>query len=210
MKEELVKLLTERRGAAEENRSHHFSREVIPLTWYSQQINSEIDQLQRILADRELDVVVEIGSAEGGTCALWAMIAKLVISIDFNHNRTKMYDGVSDFDGKIIQIESNSHAHGLPEKIRDSLHYQEVDLLFIDGDHTHDGAEQDFCMYKQLVRKDGVIALHDITRLLPELWYNLARTYPITWEIKHRVSDNGIGIIKYDPGIMYKAKYWRG
>ena len=37
-----------------------------------------------------------------------------------------------------------------------------VDFLFIDGDHTEKGVEQDFENYRGLVRPGGLIAFHDI------------------------------------------------
>jgi predicted O-methyltransferase YrrM len=37
-----------------------------------------------------------------------------------------------------------------------------LDFLFIDGDHTYEGVKQDFEMYTPLVRKGGLVAMHDI------------------------------------------------
>jgi predicted O-methyltransferase YrrM len=44
------------------------------------------------------------------------------------------------------------------------LNEQNLDFLFIDGDHTYKGVKEDFEMYSPLVRKGGVIAFHDITK----------------------------------------------
>ena len=38
----------------------------------------------------------------------------------------------------------------------------EIDFLFIDGDHTYDGAKTDFLRYGSMVREGGVIAFHDL------------------------------------------------
>jgi predicted O-methyltransferase YrrM len=39
---------------------------------------------------------------------------------------------------------------------------QSVDFLFIDGDHSYNGVKADFDLYAPLVRRGGMIALHDI------------------------------------------------
>ena len=41
---------------------------------------------------------------------------------------------------------------------------RKIDLLFIDADHSYAGVKQDFNMYSPLVRKGGIIALHDIVK----------------------------------------------
>jgi hypothetical protein len=38
----------------------------------------------------------------------------------------------------------------------------QVDLLFIDGDHTYEGVKADYDLYGPLVRRGGVLAFHDI------------------------------------------------
>lgn len=37
-----------------------------------------------------------------------------------------------------------------------------IDFLFIDGDHSYEGVEQDFEMYAPFVKKGGIICFHDI------------------------------------------------
>jgi hypothetical protein len=34
--------------------------------------------------------------------------------------------------------------------------------MFIDGDHTYEGVKQDFQVFSPLVKKNGLIAFHDI------------------------------------------------
>ena len=59
-----------------------------------------------------------------------------------------------------------------------------LDFLFIDGDHTYEGAKRDFDLYKQLVRSGGIIALHDIavhpmnpTCKVDVLWNEIIQKY---------------------------------
>lgn len=44
-----------------------------------------------------------------------------------------------------------------------------MDFLFIDGDHAYEGVKADFEMYSPLVRKGGLVALHDICVHPPEM-----------------------------------------
>jgi predicted O-methyltransferase YrrM len=48
------------------------------------------------------------------------------------------------------------------EKVKSILGKRKLDFLFIDGDHTYEGVKKDFEMYSKLVKKGGIMALHDI------------------------------------------------
>lgn len=79
-----------------------------------------------------------------------------------------------------------------------------MDYLFIDGDHTYEGVKHDFEMYAPLVRKGGVVALHDIVVHRPEagcevseFWNQVKRNYR-HHEIVQDPSQTWAGI-----GILY-------
>ena len=40
-------------------------------------------------------------------------------------------------------------------------HSTKVDLIFIDALHTHEQSYKDFCNFKEFIRDDGIILLHD-------------------------------------------------
>lgn len=40
--------------------------------------------------------------------------------------------------------------------------FNQIDFLFIDGDHSYEGVKKDFKMYHKLVKKEGLICFHDI------------------------------------------------
>jgi predicted O-methyltransferase YrrM len=46
--------------------------------------------------------------------------------------------------------------------VKKILNGNQLDFLFIDGDHSYEGVKKDFEMYSPLVRKGGIIAFHDI------------------------------------------------
>jgi predicted O-methyltransferase YrrM len=59
-------------------------------------------------------------------------------------------------------LEGNSHDHVTLQRLKDQLGGRPVDVLFIDGDHSLDGALADWRMYSPLVRPGGLVLLHDI------------------------------------------------
>lgn len=118
--------------------------------------------------------VVEIGTLRGGTLAAWCAIAApdaVIISVDLPGG--EWGGGYSDHDvprllglarpGQRLElVRGDSHDPGVQRSVRLCLGEREVDLLFIDGDHSEEGAWADFNDYSQLVAEGGVIAMHDI------------------------------------------------
>lgn len=64
-------------------------------------------------------------------------------------------------------MSGNSHSADFKDKVARTLAGQKVDFLFIDGDHTSTGVEQDYLDYKEFVRPGGLIAFHDIVEKQP-------------------------------------------
>jgi predicted O-methyltransferase YrrM len=63
---------------------------------------------------------------------------------------------------EVKAIRRDSHDWQTVNQVRKILNGDEIDFLFIDGDHTYEGVKQDFEMYSPLVADDGLIGLHDI------------------------------------------------
>jgi len=135
--------------------------------------------------------IVEIGTKFGGTFYIWCCINRpnfenvegVNISIDMSDGG--IHGGIPDeemnerdrwfrerFDNCYF-IRGNSHDEQTLEVLadalgstwsanRESLKTNEIDFLFIDGDHTYEGVLQDFEMYSPLVKRGGIIAFHDI------------------------------------------------
>jgi predicted O-methyltransferase YrrM len=92
------------------------------------------------------------------------------------------------------------------DKVKAALSGQELSYLFIDGDHTYEGVKQDFELYGPLVRKGGVIALHDITEHpaasgcdVARFWNQVRQVYRHTEIIEDRQQGGfGIGVLYVD------------
>lgn len=130
--------------------------------------------------------ILEIGTKFGGTLHLWcSMNPKPGLNISIDMSDGGIHGGISDDemdvrDRQFVERFDNVHfirgdSHSLdtferaadyfcnywtpkPEFIRE----QNVDFLFIDGDHSYDGVKNDFEMYSPFVRNGGLIVFHDI------------------------------------------------
>lgn len=142
----------------------------------------EIKPFYQYLLTKNIKNIVEIGTLKGGTATLFHTLlsqyspenSKLISidlpdgrfgSKDFGYNQVnsearneQLSSNLSHFTG----ILGNSHDILTYNKVKSALNGKLVDLLFIDGDHTYEGVEQDFEMYSKLLNKNGIIAFHDI------------------------------------------------
>jgi len=102
--------------------------------------------------------MIEIGLAQGGSAALWESAAPdsrhFLIDIDF-HNVQKPIR-----EGKDILFKDSTDSDTF-YTIKTMLKGENVDFLFIDGDHSEPTVRWDYNIYGSLVRQ-GVIALHNI------------------------------------------------
>ena len=105
--------------------------------------------------DKEI-TVLEIGVQRGGSLEIWekyfpkAKIYGIDLSSSGYYNST-----VKDkYKDRLIPIQGNSHyvADLVPQ----------VDLVFIDADHSYNGCFGDIVAYKPKVRSGGILSGHDI------------------------------------------------
>jgi cephalosporin hydroxylase len=134
---------------------------------WSGQIKEEIKNLLLLLNKVKPKVVLEIGTARGGTLFLFSNIAHeeaILISVDLYQTiEVKvLFRYIKKEKQKIYLIQGDSHNIKTLRKIKAILKDNKVDFLFIDGDHSYEGVKKDFEMYSPLVRKGGIIAFHDI------------------------------------------------
>jgi len=180
------------------------------------QIQSEISELLAVLAKMKPEIVLEIGTANGGTLFLFSRIASedaTIISIDLPSGRfgggyprwkIPFYKSFVLKRQKIHLIRADSHKNETLEQIKAILTGRKLDFLFIDGDHTYEGVKKDFEIYSPLVRKGGIIAFHDIVPgsselvgEVPQFWCKVKGRY-ISKEIVENWNQGGFGI-----GILY-------
>lgn len=81
------------------------------------------------------------------------------ISLDIMMRRNEFLQ--SKFDN-LYMITGNSQEQSSIDAVQNVLGGEQLDLLFIDGDHTYEGVKKDYLNYKQFVRPGGLILFHDI------------------------------------------------
>ena len=107
-------------------------------------------------------VIVEIGIKEGGNLkVLSTHLDKdgLAVGID---PRQEIPWAMDDAACPVHHIKGDSHRELTIATLEVLLNGREIDVLFIDGDHSKEGMLQDFADYSPLVRVGGIIAVHDI------------------------------------------------
>jgi predicted O-methyltransferase YrrM len=138
------------------------------------QVKPEIVALLELIRARAPRRIVEIGTFRGGTLFLFTRVAAadaLLISIDllggrfgggYPEERRRFYRSFACDRQRIELVLGGSHARATRDRVVAMLDGDDVDFLFIDGDHTYGAVRRDFEMYAPLVSPHGLIALHDI------------------------------------------------
>lgn len=164
--------------------THEVARQAIRLG--AIQKHRELRPLVEMVERLEPRVVVEIGSATGGTFYAWCQAAApdaLLVSIDLpggdfgGSELDKVAEtgadtyGVRDYDrikghGRQFQtvelIRADSQKPETRAALETLLDGRPIDFLMIDGDHAYQGVRSDFELYAPLVRDGGLVAFHDI------------------------------------------------
>lgn len=136
------------------------------------QIPSEIMQLTKAVQAIKPKIIVEIGTARGGTLLIWSYLAsKRVITCDLNDTSLQR-PLFSRFpppgsNCQVTLLTGNSHEASFKARLAQELNGEKADFLFIDGDHTVEGVKADYEDYREFVRPGGIIAFHDIVEKQP-------------------------------------------
>ncbi len=143
----------------------------------SMQIPLEIENLQLTIANRNPKVIVEIGTANGGTLARWLELPSVetIISIDYPigihggqgfEERTYVISDAleqANLCGKqFYAVNGDSKDPYLINRVSELLDDRKIDFLFIDGDHTYEGVKGDFNLYERFLSDTAVVGFHDI------------------------------------------------
>jgi predicted O-methyltransferase YrrM len=174
------------------------------------QVRSEFRALLELAAARSPRAVLEIGTAQGGTLFLFSRTAEpeaILVSVDlpaelggYARERGRLYQSYRRARQSLHLVRADSHARTTFESVRDLFAGRAVDVLFIDGDHTYEGARADYETYRELVAPGGLIAFHDIVPSsedrvggVPQLWREL-RGQPGARELVESWKQDGYGI----------------
>ena len=169
------------------------------------------------MRNKNIETIVEIGTADSATHLLLSELLlskKKMIAVDLelrNRLLLKLFNSNQDLR---IGIQGSSHSDKTIQKLSHALGNKQIDLLFIDGDHSYEGVKKDFEIYKSFVSNNGIIAFHDIVPdsfsrtgiktnsyvgEVPKFWNEIKKNYKYKEFIESDDQDGcGIGIIYFD------------
>lgn len=174
------------------------------------QLRSEMVEYAGIVAELRPRTVLEIGTYRGGTlfvhCKLAASNATLV-SLDLSGSllgrfwrwlQAPIFNRFTQKGQTLHLLRVDSHSKETSSMISKLLNGRQLDLLFVDGDHSYMGVRTDFEMYAPFVRPGGIIAFHDIAVQPPpnevaRFWNEIKPRYQHR-EILHRTTNDAMGI----------------
>lgn len=108
---------------------------------------------------------VEIGCYTGGSaCLMLQRPNTKVISIDLGHPIPQStaqgnVKKLNNHNNSYNYLEGNSQSSEMVNRLKELTN--EVDILFIDGDHSYQGVINDFLLYEGLVKPKGYIIFDD-------------------------------------------------
>ena len=179
------------------------------LTVLTMQVRDEITALARAVAALEPRIILEIGTAKGGTLLIWSRLAaRKVVSCDLVHHpaRRRLLEALPPPGSRceVRLLTGDSHDPAFRRGVQAELGGDLADFLFIDGDHTERGVAADFRDYGGFVRPGGLVAFHDIaenqpleTNQVQRFWRTIRDRYPSEEFIADRGQCGfGIGVIR--------------
>lgn len=142
--------------------------------WFCQQHAEEFWSMLDILSKNGTKRVLEIGSAAGGTLPFFDQLVGLGgLVIGMEPDTDGGFSAISPKYSSYKPLSSLNALNGFSwdpriyQLVIDLVGDQKLDFMFIDGDHTYEGANRDFEYYKPLVREGGIVGFHDVA-IMPE------------------------------------------
>lgn len=134
------------------------------------QMKTEFEEVLKEYDKLNPRTIVEIGIQRGGTLYQWMKHAEpgaKIIAVDKFDTGSPIYEWADKFEHELHLIRGVSQSEKTYDEVTKYANGG-IDFLFIDGDHATEMVKLDYEMYAPLVRKGGVIVMHDIARSLKD------------------------------------------
>lgn len=136
-----------------------------------QQVRDEIKEFIEVLLNYPRANILEVGLGYfGSTHFLWRLLFEKAITIEMRHDRVREFGkNLREYYGKwMLSDKKSAFFVGMssnPVVVKRVYNYihkiGQLDVLFVDGDHSYEGVLADWLLYAPLVRKGGIVAFHD-------------------------------------------------
>lgn len=124
------------------------------------QKEGELMEFLGVVRDRQPTGILEIGSYRGGLT--WAMRQVVpdafIVTVDNRTMPPPTLTVASD-----IHVDGDSGSEDVVDEVWRLFEGQDLDLLFIDGDHSYEAVKRDYHAYAGTVEPGGLIAIHDVS-----------------------------------------------
>lgn len=192
------------------------AREALDAPFRAQQKWTELAFLLSIVNDRKPKKILEVGVYKGGTLKAWTHVADenaQIIGLDlpggpygggFTEEELPTIESLAQGNQTIKLIAADSHSK---KTVKQISQYAPFDFIFIDADHTYEGAKKDFENYMPLLADGGILALHDVVEHtrhpgveVHKLWEEIKQKYRTTEMIDNDYPSDwnpwgGIGVV---------------
>ena len=179
-----------------------------------QQVKEEIQDFVKVILNKDFGnptTVVEIGLGHNGSSHfLWRQLFDKVLTVEINHSRvnnfslnTEKYYGYDCLsDGRSMFVINSSHSSQAVGKVYEYVN--NINMLFIDGDHSYSSALADWLLYAPLVKAGGIVAINDsrstvgnggVKKFLKELD---TQKFGSVGKIHHITHSDNVGIAYYE------------
>lgn len=152
--------------------------------------------------------VIEVGTFAGGTLWAWCQVAAddaTIVSIDlpggaggggYTEAQQRVFETYAKPGQTLHFIRADSHLTETVDEVEELV--EDVDVLFLDGDHSYAGVHRDYLLYQPFVKPGGLVAFHDIEEPDVAVTRGTVCEVHVFWrELRAQWADQGLGFHEF-------------
>ena len=133
----------------------------------------ELEEIMRLVLKTKREVFVELGCFKFNMTIIFLLLSlerPLMISVDKGDYSPERRQLLENMFGKFFKfVLGDSHEPTTIKNVEGALRGRKIDILFVDGDHTTGGVEQDTINFLPFMDPEGYIIWHDMVKSAAEI-----------------------------------------